>query len=165
MFYSLLSTAVQIPVHIWAIANCSPASVLKQVSDCLLAKRGKSKYLDNNTPHGSALPVPGSVSAPWTGAAAGTRPQIPPSAPRPSQQKQGDLPLPGACLTNLCLPLTCGHHRTVQISLSSQSSQKLSQCWSGCAARQAGPMGRRSTAGMSCHSSTEAGEALGVYAS
>lgn len=56
--------------------------MLKQVSDCLLAKRGKSKYLDNNTLHSSALPEAGSVSAPWTGAGAGTCPQIPPYLPQ-----------------------------------------------------------------------------------
>lgn len=82
MFYSLLSAAVHLPVHIWAGANCSPASVLKQISDCLLAKRGKSKYLDSNTLHGAALPVPAPVSAPWTGAAAGTCPRIPPIYPQ-----------------------------------------------------------------------------------
>lgn len=49
MFYSLLSAAVHPPMHIWVVDNCSPDSVLKQALDCLLAKRRKSKYLDNNT--------------------------------------------------------------------------------------------------------------------
>lgn len=49
MFYSLLSAAVHPPVHISVAENCSSNSVLKQALDCLLAKRRKSKYLDNNT--------------------------------------------------------------------------------------------------------------------
>lgn len=36
-------------MHIWVVENCFPDSVLKQALDCLLAKRRKSKYLDNDT--------------------------------------------------------------------------------------------------------------------
>lgn len=65
-------------------------------------------------------------------------------------------------LAHLSLPLTCGCRRAAQISPSSQFPSKLSQYWSGCAAGRAGPTGGQSTAGMSCHCSTEAEKLQGL---
>lgn len=81
--------------------------------------------------------------------------------PRPldaPQQTPGHL----TPLAHLSLPLTCGCRRAAQISQSSQFPGKLSQYWSGCAARRAGPMGGQSVAGMSCHCSTEAEKLRGL---
>lgn len=91
-------------MHIWVVANCPPASVLKQVSDCLLAKRGKSKYLDKNTPHSSALPEAGSCQHHGQGQvpapAPKSAPYLPPNSTSPSPSKRnGEIsPLPWSTL-------------------------------------------------------------------